>query len=187
MELVRQDLNSLIAMDESEITELVNEVIRRRFSEESFETKKLRREKAEARLTAIDKIVTKLYNDNGEGRLDDDRLDRMVDALERESSELKALLETLKAPAQVVETEEQFARFFAMAQQYTHLETLDRDTLLAFVERIEVGPKEYEDRKPRGARSREPYRQSVRIVYKFIGDLNEEQPQKLDEMTEISA
>ena len=175
MELVRQDLNSLLAMSEAEITNLVNEVIRRRFHEGNPETKKLRREKAEARLTAIDRIVTKLYNDNGEGRLDDDRLDRMVDELEKESTELKALLETLKAPTQVVETEEQFARFFAMAQKYTHLDTLDRDALLTFVERVEVGPKEYADGRPKGPRSREPYRQSVRIVYKFIGDLNEDQ------------
>ena len=187
VELVRRDLNSLISMNEAEMTDLVNEVIRRRFSEESLETKKLQREKAEARLAAIDKIVTKLYNDNGEGRLDDDRLDRMIDDLERESGELKALLDTLKAPAQVVETEEQFAKFFELAKEYVHLETLDRDTLLTFVERIEVGPKEYEDGRPRGARSTDPYRQSVRIVYKFIGDLNEEQTPNLDETTEISA
>ena len=187
VELVRQDLNSLISMDEAEMTALVNEVIRRRFSEESLETKKLRREKAEARLAAIDKIVTKLYNDNGEGRLDDDRLDRMIDDLERESGELKALLDSLQAPAQVVETEERFAKFFALTKQYVHLETLDRDTLLTFVERIEVGPKEYEDGRPRGARSTDPYRQSVRIFYKFIGDLDEEQAPNLDETTEISA
>ena len=127
-----------------------------------------------------------MYNDNGEGRLDDDRLDRIVDELERESAELKALLETLKASSQVVETEEQFARFFAVARKYTHLDVLDRDTLLTFVERIEVGPKEYEDGQPRGARSREPYRQSVRVVYKFIGDLNGEQEPELDKMTGIS-
>lgn len=187
VELVRRDLNSLISMNEAEMTDLVNEVIRRRFSEESLETKKLQREKAEARLAAIDKIVTKLYNDNGEGRLGDDRLDRMIDDLERESGELKALLDTLKAPAQVVETEGQFAKFFELAKQYVHLETLDRDTLLTFVERIEVGPKEYEDGRPRGARSTDPYRQFVRIVYKFIGDLNEEQTSNLDETTEISA
>ena len=187
VELVRQDLNSLISMDEAEMTALVNEVIRRRFSEGNLEAKKLRREKSETRLAAIDKIVTKLYNDNGEGRLDDDRLDRMINDLERESGELKALLDSLKAPTQVVETEEQFAKFFELAKQYVHLETLDRDTLLTFVERIEVGPKEYEDGRPRGARSTDPYRQSVRIFYKFVGDLNEEQAQNLDEMTEISA
>ena len=185
-ELVRQDLNSLIAMSEDEIRSLASEVIRRRFREESPEAKKLRREKAEARLAAIDRIVARLYNDNGEGRLDDGRLERMLDGLEKESAQLNALLETLRAPAPALETQEQFARFFAMAQKYTCLDTLDRDTLLTFVERVEVGPKEYADGQPRGPRSREPYRQQVRIVYKFIGDLNEKPEPDPDEMTGVS-
>ena len=32
-------------------------------------------------------------------------------------------------------------QFFALARSYTHLDELDRDTLVTFVERIEIGPK----------------------------------------------
>jgi len=52
---------------------------------------------------------------------------------------------------------------------------LDRAALLTFVERIEIGPKVYADGSSKiPARSSQPYRQSVRIFYKFIGELGAE-------------
>lgn len=174
LELVRQDLNFFLSLSESEEQELVREVIRRSGSEENQKIRKTQREKAQARLSVIDKIVTKLYTDNAEGKLSDDRLSSMVSELERESAGLKELLAELDTPGQAEETEERFAQFFALARQFTHLETLDRETLLTFVERIEIGPKELPEGMKKATHRNQPYRQSVRIFYKFIGDLSEE-------------
>ena len=134
----------------------------------------MKKERAEARITAIDKIVTKLYTDNAMGKLDDDRLSRMVADLEKESAGLKAVLEELNAHSPAQQTADSYARFFALARSYTHLEELDRDTLVTFVDRIEIGPKLYENGGHKvPARANQPYRQSVRIFYKFIGELAE--------------
>ena len=66
------------------------------------------------------------------------------------------------------------AQFFELAGQYTHLAQLDRDTLLTVAERIETGPKIYENGGHKlPARANQPYRQSVRIFYKFIGEFAE--------------
>ena len=62
--------------------------------------------------------------------------------------------------------------FFALAQRYSHIETLDRDILHALIERIEIGEKIL----PEGltiAGPRTPYRQSIRIFYRFIGEIAE--------------
>ena len=83
MELVRQDLNSLLTLSNQEIEELAQEAARRVGSKENLQARKMKRERAEARVATIDKIVTKLYTDNAAGKLDDDRLSRMVGALER--------------------------------------------------------------------------------------------------------
>ena len=134
----------------------------------------MKKERAEARITAIDKIVTKLYTDNAMGKLDDDRLSRMVADLEKESAGLKVTLEELNAPGPAQQTAGSYAQFFALARSYTHLDELDRDTLVTFVERIEIGPKIYENGSHKvPARANQPYRQSVRIFYKFIGELTE--------------
>ena len=174
MELVRQDLNSLLALSGQEVETLVQEAVRRIGSEESLRTRQLKKERAEARLATIDKIVTKLYTDNAVGKLDDDRLSRMVADMEKESAGLKATLEELNAPSPVQQTADSYAQFFELARQYTHLEQLDRDTLITFVDRIEIGPKIYENGGHKvPARANQPYRQSVRIFYKFIGELAE--------------
>ena len=133
----------------------------------------MKKERAEARITAIDKIVTKLYTDNAMGKLDD-RLSRMVADLEKESAGLKAMLKELNAPSPAQQTADSYAQFFALARSYTHLDELDRDTLVTFVDRIEIGPKIYENGSHKAAaRANQPYRQSVRIFYKFIGELAE--------------
>ena len=174
LELVRQDLNSLLALRDEEVEALVQEAVRRMGSEERLGKRQLKRERAEARIMAIDKIITKLYTDNAAGKLDDDRLSRMVAELEKESAGLKATLEELNAPSPAQQAADSYTRFFALAKAYTHLEELDRDTLITFVDRIEIGPKIYENGSHKvPARTTQPYRQSVRIFYKFIGELTE--------------
>ncbi len=174
VELVRQDLNTLLALSDEEVKTLAQEAVRRAGSRENTRSRELKKERAEARLSAIDRIITKLYADYAAGKLADDRLARMVADLERESAGLKALLEELRAPNPARQTADSYARFFEMAREFTHLETLDRDTLVAFVDRIEIGPKVYEGGGQKiPARSSRPYRQDVRIFYKFIGELGE--------------
>ena len=185
MELVRQDLNSLLALSDQEIEELAQEAARRVGSKENLQARKMKRERAEARVATIDKIVTKLYTDNAAGKLDDDRLSRMVGDLERESAGLKATLEELSAPSPAQQMADRYTQFFELARSYTHLDELDRDTLVTFVDRIEIGPKVYEDGSHRiPARANQPYRQSVRIFYKFIGEI---EPEIQEEQVDVPA
>ena len=185
MELVRQDLNSLLALSDQEIEELAQEAARRVGRKENLQARKMKRERAEARVATIDKIVTKLYTDNAAGKLDDDRLSRMVGDLERESAGLKATLEELSAPSPAQQMADRYTQFFELARSYTHLDELDRDTLVTFVDRIEIGPKVYEDGSHRiPARASQPYRQSVRIFYKFIGEIA---PETQEEQVDVPA
>ena len=80
-----------------------------------------------------------------EGNLDDDRLRRMVADLEKESVGLQAELDSLIVSRSAAEIESNYANFFALAHSYTQIQELNRETLLTFVEKIEVGPKEYPD------------------------------------------
>lgn len=174
LEIVRQELNTFLAMTDEQVEIMVQEAVKRFGGDENRKAKKLQKEQAETRLLTIDKIITKLYTDNAEGRLDDDRLRRLVGDLEKESAGLHALLDSLKAPDTAQEAEDNYARFFALARQYTHLEELDRETLQTFVERIEVGPKELPEGQQKATNRNQPYRQSIRIFYRFIGEMDGE-------------
>ena len=125
-----------------------------------------------ARIATIDKIVTKLYTDNAEGKIDDDRLHRMVDSLETESAGLERLVSELSIEDPAAEVERNYGAFFELASQYGHIDELDRDTLVTFVKRIEIGPKEIPEGTVMISHRNQPFRQSVRIYYKFIGELD---------------
>ncbi len=174
LEVVRRDLNALLALRDDEVEKLVRKALRQAGSEEKLKAVKLQREQAEARLSTIDRIVTKLYTDNAAGDLDDERLRRMVAELEKESAGLQTLLSTLISEDKGAEIKSCYDNFFALAHRYTHIEVLDRDTLLTFIDRIEIGSKEYPDGTVKATHRNQPYRQSIRIFYRFIGEMKSE-------------
>lgn len=174
VELVRQDLNGLLAMSREEMDAMVNAIVAEKYSESALQEQKLQREKAEARLNVIDRLISKLYMDNAEGRLDDDRLAKLVADYEAEARGLKSLLQSLSNENPAEKERENYEKLFRLVRQYTHLEQLDRDVLLTFVDRIVVGPKEYPEGIQKATHRNQPFTQSVRIFYKFVGELSNE-------------
>ena len=91
--------------------------------------------------------------------------------LQTEGAGLQRLLTALE-PDKTENAAEDYQRFFALARRYTHIEKLDRETLSLFVERIEVGPKELPAGIQKTVHREQPFRQSIRIFYRFIGELD---------------
>ena len=174
VELVRQELNSLLAMSDDEIDALVKELIEQQTAAAQQKSRKLQLEKANARLGTIGKIITKLYQDNANGKLNDENLYTMVADLQRESVTLKQQIAELEKENEDDRREENYRKFFSMVKQHTVIDELDEDTLRTFVERIEVGPKELPEGVQIATHRNQPYRQKIRIVYRFIGELTEE-------------
>ena len=171
LEVVRQDLNSLISLSPEEKEAVAREAMRRAGDDNLIKVKQLQLQKAKARLSTIDKVITKLYTDNAEGKIDDSRLERMLSELQRESAGLEKTIDSLSVIDSVNETQESYRAFFELANKYTYIKELDRDTLVTFVRRIEVGPKVLPDGTQKATHRNQPFQQSVRIFYKFIGEL----------------
>ena len=186
LEVVRQDLNSLIKLSDKEISKLVNQVLEEINDESAKKVREAKNEKAKARLKVINRTIGKLYTDNAEGKLADSRLEVMVADLEKEASGLEKALEVLCAPPPDDDIRSNYKRFFDLAKQYSTVEVLDRDTLLTFVEKIEVGPKLLPDGYVKAPRKNAAYQQSVKIYYKFIGCLHLEPLQNFPQNRVIS-
>lgn len=181
IEVVRRDLNDLLALTDSQAEALARATAEREQGASERAARQARLQQAQSRLLTIDKIIAKLYTDNAEGRLDDDRLTRMVEALEQESASHQAVITELSQTLpQQEDTEERFRRFFALTKEYSHIDVLDRETLLTFIERIEVGPKQFADGRRKATHRNTPYRQSIRISYRFIGEIAIENEQSLN-------
>ena len=176
LELVRQDLNSLINLTDAEIDALVNGVLEEMNDVSAEKERESRIEKSQARLKVISRTIEKLYFDNAEGKLSDSRLETMVAKLEKEATTLEASLEDLTAPSPAAEIRSNYEKFFQLAKQYSNIEVLDRDILLTFIDRIVVGPKILPDGYIKAPRKHASYQQSVTIYYKFIGSLSDHVP-----------
>ena len=171
MEVVKNELNELIKLNKTEVKELVEEIINSKESADNISFKKQQIEKANSRLSIIDKIIPKLYTDNAEGRISDARFNQMMTDLEKESLELKKQIEKMREVESIEDTKNDFDKFFSIAKQFTHIENLDRETLLAFVDRIEIGEKIFPEGIKKDIHHKHPFTQEIRIFYKFIGNL----------------
>lgn len=171
LEVVKTDLNKLISLTDEDIDRIARICAERQGGEAKRAEEKRERELIQSRLATIDRVIPKLYADNAKDRLDDGRLYRMVEELEREADGLQARLKTLKTD-RAEDITDNYARFCALARQYRRIEHLDRQILSALVERIEVGPKRYpEDGEKTTGRDR-AFEQSIHIRYRFIGEWN---------------
>ena len=168
----------MISLSDDQIQAMAKEAIDREVSEDNLALKKVQREKAKARLAVIDKMISKLYLDNAAGRLADHRLEKMVADLEAESDQLSQQMEDLNPVEIAADIQRQYDQFAEHIRRYTDMTTLDREKLVTFVDRIEVGPKILEGGAVRATHRNQPYRQSIRIFYRFIGELNTENAER---------
>ena len=173
-ELIRQDLNRLISLSDEEVKVLVERILAKANPDAASKELAAERSRAEKRITVIEKIIAKLYADNINGIIDDTQLSNVVSSLSLEASNLQALLQRLEMKRRQDNTVEQFQHFFDLAKKYSTIETLDRETLLTFVERIEVGPKILPPDTKIVSHRTQNFRQSVRIFYKFIGEIDQQ-------------
>ena len=112
----------------------------------------------------IGKIIRKLYEDNVNGRITDERFDFLAKSYEDEGNELKMKIQELKtALAASVQDEEKLSKFLKVVKSYTEIEELTPEILNSFIEKIYIGETEkYDGRKM----------QEVEIIYKFVGAIN---------------
>ncbi len=172
-EIIRQDLNHLISLSDTQVEEMVESILRRENSSSAREDRKIQKERAETRLITIDRMISKMYMDNAEGRISDDRLNRVVADLEKEAKGLEAQLAELNVPDPAEETIANYRQFFELVRSYTHIEELSREDLLTFIERIEVGDKIFPEGANPLARKNPQFTQPIRIFYKFIGEMGD--------------
>lgn len=85
--------------------------MRRAGDDNLIQVKQLQLQKAKARLSTIDKVITKLYTDNAESKIDDSRLERMLSELQRESAGLEKTIDSLSVIDSVNETQESYRAF----------------------------------------------------------------------------
>ena len=165
------DLERVVQCDLHKVCEYVilheKEFVDEYLSGSKKETEKFQsRAKAELkrlseRQDEIGRIIRKLYEDNVNGRITDERFDFLVKSYEDEGQELKRQMQDLKRSLTYSEQdEEKLSKFLKMVKTYSEIRELTPEILNSFVEKIIISETEwYAGRKM----------QEVKIIYKFVG------------------
>ncbi len=172
LEIVRSELNKLLSLSEEELGQIANNLISRMSNETNGESIAMQKEKISARLSVIDKMVMKAYNNNAEGQLSDERLFSMVGELDREAQALNEKLDKLNSIDHEQEIRDNFAKFYSMAKDYSHIEELTRDILTTFVDRIEVDAKMLPEGVKMVTHDNQVFEQEITIYFKFVSNLD---------------
>ena len=172
LEIVRSDLNTLLAFSKEDVETITQAAIARSSAGfDTAESKEKTLEHVETQMQRIVKMVERAYRDNAAGNLSDELLDEMMERFGKERQALEEQRRQLLSDVSEETTiRDSYRLFFDLTKRYSDIETLDRDILHAFIERIEIGEKILPEGKVI-AGPRTPYRQSIRIFYRFIGEV----------------
>ena len=119
---------------------------------------------AQQRYTKLDTIIQRLYEDNIEGKISDERFTKMTSTYEQEQSQLQSKIVELntviqKQKERVLNTE----HFLQLVRKYTDIQELDAEIIREFVNKVIV----YNAEKVNGRRQ-----QKIQIVYNCIGTID---------------
>ena len=115
----------------------------------------------QARDREIDTIIARLYEDNGSGKISDDRFAKLSKQFEEEQCELSPRMKSLRAELDQVRDDSMTTEMFqATVRKYTRAKKLTERMLTELIERIEVFHAEKVD----GV-----HVQRLRIHYSFVG------------------
>ena len=147
---------------EDEFVRLVTQKTKQETERNLRESKK-ELEAAKARVSKLDGIIQRLYEDNIEGKVSDERFAKLTATyeaeqreLERRIAELQSFMANAKNESLGVDT------FLTLVRKYTDIKKLDAELIRVFVEKILV----YKAEKVDGHRV-----QRIKIIYNGIGEI----------------
>lgn len=126
--------------------------------------------KAEKRSNELDRIIEKLYEDNFNGIINNERLKKLLTKYEEESKMLNEKINKIKS--QITDKEKaidaiksSYDNFSKIVDEYSEIKELNQDIIFKFIDRIEVGQGCYEKTKNGKIKH-----QQIKIYFNFIGD-----------------
>ena len=132
-------------------------------------------EQAQVRAGKLDDIIQRLYEDNLDGKISDERFAKMTTSYEDEQKTLESRIRELKATiGTVTESSSNVDAFLKLVRKYTVIQELTAEIIREFVEKIYV----YKAERIDGKRI-----QRIKIVWNCIGEFTPPDKCKKDEKT----
>ena len=146
---------------ETEFIELVTKKCRADV-DKTLRDSKRELEQSQARIKKLDEIIQRLYEDNIESKISDERFAKMSANYETEQQALESRTQELK---EIINSEKENSlnagRFLKLVKKHTDIKELTAEVLREFVEKVYV----YQSERVNGKKL-----QRIKIIYNCIGD-----------------
>jgi DNA invertase Pin-like site-specific DNA recombinase len=168
----REALEALVLKDLKEVTMLAREhrhefILRvqeaaKTISERGMKSKLNELSKTEARISALDTIISHIYEDNVTGKISDERFAVMLDGYEAEQAALKTKAEVISREVNGVrEKAANVEKFLRAVDRYAAVTELTAEAVRTFIDRIVIHETRIEGQAVKA--------QNVEILYNHIG------------------
>ena len=159
--IVISELNKLLETVHTNEDEFVRAAMENSVQSQESELKKARKlvKQYEKRVAELDKLFTRLYEDNVSGKISNERFEMMSKGYETEQADLKVKISDLSAAIEVKEQKSSdTSQFLEIVRKYTEITELTPEIMHELIERIVV----YAPDKSSGHRV-----QQIDIYYRF--------------------
>lgn len=168
---VLSEVKEMLKLSEKDKKQVLADMEKARRSEKANETDhemaKLLKT-LETRDKELDALIRRLYEDNVSGKINNERFIKLNAIYEAEQRQINQKIKLLKKPfVQETSDKESRRRFMELLDGLADISELTPDLVKRLIDRIEVGQGRYEQT-PEGKKKR----QTVRIFWRFMGELN---------------
>ena len=167
-EILLRELRRITEYAREHEDEFIEIVTKQNAKEMNRRLRESNRELAQAtdRIGKLDGIIQRLYEDNVEGKISDERFSRMATTYENEQKTLESRVAELKKTIEAAKEQNfNIDSFLGMVRQYTEIPELTAEIIRCFVEKIVV----FQPEKVPGANTK---KQTLDIYWNFIGAVN---------------
>lgn len=159
------EINRMLAFVRERESEFVELLTKKNARDLNRQFRKCSRELEQVtqRITKLDSIIPRLYEDNLDGKISDERFAKMTATYEQKQKDLQARVITLRETIAMAKIQRlNINSFLAQVRKYTEVKDLNAEIIQALVERIDV----FKPGKVPGTRMK---KQTVLIHWNFIG------------------
>ena len=140
-EIVLGELNKMISFVKENEDEFVQAAMDNSAQKQSTELSKAKKamKQAEKRIAELDKLFTRLYEDNVSGKISDERFAMMSAGYEDEQKKLRKTVDELTTSIETAEQKSSdVAAFISVVQKYKHITELTPEIMHELIEKIVV-------------------------------------------------
>lgn len=167
-EILLREIRKVTAFAKDHEEEFVDLVLKKKTSElnQVLRSQKKELDDSKNRIVKLDSIVQNLYEDNLEGKISDQRFEKMAKSYDEEEISLqKRIAELEKIITKSQEEELNVESFLKLVRKYTDIKELDPEIIRTFVDKIYVEQSE----KVTGTNLK---KQTIWIYWNFIGKID---------------